>query len=179
MERIRLHDKEFAVYIKDETIQAQIKRLADEIRKDVADKNPLFVVVLNGAFMFASDLLKELNVPFEVTFMRCSSYAGTSSTGEVKEIIGLGDEIKGRTLVFIEDIVDSGLTMQTVLENVKARGVAEARLATLFLKPKALKCDLKPEYVGFEIDNEFIVGYGLDYDEMGRAYRDIYKIVAE
>ncbi len=177
MKRIRLKDKEFELFIPENEILKAIDRLAEEIKKDMVGKEPLFVGVLNGAFMFIADLMRKLDGAYELTFARYASYKGTTSTGEVKEILPVFPDIEGRTVILLEDIVDSGQTMQYVMQRMREQGAADVRLATMLLKPDALRCDLKPDYVGLEIPNDFIVGYGLDYDEMGRSYRDIYKIV--
>ncbi|MCD7937205.1 MAG: hypoxanthine phosphoribosyltransferase [Tannerellaceae bacterium] len=178
MKKICLKDKEFELFIPEKEVLAAIERIAVEIKRDMDGKNPLFVGVLNGAFMFIADLMRRLDGSYELTFARYSSYRGTSSTGTVKEILPLHPtDVEGRTVILLEDIVDSGFTMSYVMSKLREQGAAEVKLATMLFKPDALKCDLKPDYVGIEIPNEFIVGYGLDYDEMGRAYRDIYKIV--
>lgn len=127
--------------------------------------------------MFASDLLKRVEIPGQLSFVKLSSYCGTGSTGKVKEIIGLNEEISGRTVVIIEDIIDSGLTMHNMVETLKGKGVADLHIATLFFKPEALKYDLDIDYVAMEIPNDFIVGYGLDYDGYGRNLRDIYTLI--
>jgi hypoxanthine phosphoribosyltransferase len=177
MDRIRLRDKEFKLFIPEKKIQGAIGNVAEQIKNDLSDRNPLFVGVLNGAFMFVAELMRQLNGPYELAFARYSSYKGTSTTGCVHEIMPLTVDVKGRTIVLLEDVVDTGYTMQYVMNKLRKEGAEDVRLATLLFKPDALLCDLKPDYVGFEIPNDFIVGYGLDYDEMGRAYRDIYSIV--
>jgi hypoxanthine phosphoribosyltransferase len=146
---------------------------------DLDGKNPLFIIVLNGAFMFASDLLKRVEMPAQLSFVKVSSYSGTESTGNVTELIGLNEDVKGRTVVIIEDIVDSGRTMHGMVEKLKSMGVEDLHIATLFFKPEALKYDLNIEYVAMEIPNDFIVGYGLDYDGYGRNLRDIYTLIQE
>ncbi len=177
MDNIRLWDKEFKLFIPENEIQEAIGKMATRIKEDMEGKNPLFVGVLNGAFMFVAELMRQLNGPYELAFARYSSYQGTNTTGQVNEVMPLTSDIKGRVVVLLEDIVDSGYTMKYVIEKLKNEGAADVKLATMLLKPDALKCDLKPDYVGIEIPNDFIVGYGLDYDEQGRAYRDIYTIV--
>ncbi|MDD2438029.1 MAG: hypoxanthine phosphoribosyltransferase [Massilibacteroides sp.] len=177
MEKIRLRDKEFKLFISEKQIQEVIGKVAEQIKKDLGERNPLFVGVLNGAFMFVAELMRQMNGPYELTFARYSSYKGTNTTGSIHEIMPLTVDVKDRTVVLLEDIVDTGYTMRYVMDKLRREGAREVRLATMLLKPDALKCDLKPDYVGLEIPNDFIVGYGLDYDEMGRAYRDIYSIV--
>ena len=169
MDRIRLKDKEFELFIPESDIQAAIAKMAVQIKADVEGKNPLFVGVLNGAFM--------LNEPYEITFARYSSYKGTSTTGVVREIMPVQADVKGRTLIMIEDIIDTGFTMQYVMDKLRKDGAADVKLATMLFKPDSLRCNLKPDYIGIRIPSDFIVGYGLDYDEMGRAYRNIYKII--
>lgn len=177
MGTIRLKDKEFKLFIPEEKIQEAVEEMAVKIKSDMEGRNPLFVGVLNGAFMFVAELMRRLNGPYELAFARYSSYQGTSTTGTVREVMPLTIDVKGRTVILLEDIVDSGYTMRYVMAKLRDQGAVDVRLATMLLKPDALKCDLKPDYVGLEIPNDFIVGYGLDYDEMGRAYRDIYTIV--
>ena len=168
MDRIRLKDKEFELFIPEEEIKDAIAKVAERIREDVKGTNPLFVGILNGAFMFTAELMRQLNEPYEITFARYSSYKGTSTTGVVREIMPVQADVKGRTLIMIEDIIDTGFTMQYVMD---------VKLATMLFKPDSLRCNLKPDYIGIRIPSDFIVGYGLDYDEMGRAYRNIYKII--
>ena len=177
MKTIRLKDKEFKLFIPEEKILAAIKEVAAKIEKDMAGKNPLFVGVLNGAFMFVADLMKQLNDSYELYFARYKTYIGTNSSGTIQEIMPLNISIEGRTVVLLEDIVDSGYTMKFVKEKMYNEGALDVKVATMLFKPDALKCDLRPDYVAMEIPNDFIVGYGLDYDELGRAYRDIYTII--
>lgn len=174
MDRIQLKDKEFELFISENEIKKEISRIAEEIKSSISVPDPLFVCVLNGAFMFMADLLKQINSGYEVAFARYASYSGMQTTGVLREIMPLEVDIKGRTVILIEDIVDSGFTMQSVMAKLREQGAKEVRLATLLLKPEALKCKLEPDYVGFSIANDFIVGYGLDYDGLGRAYKDIY-----
>ncbi len=177
MKTVKIKDKEFSLSISGETIQQEISRVATSIDKDLADKNPLFLCVLNGSFMFAADLMKQISIPCEVSFVKLASYSGTSSTGNTKELIGLNESIEGRTVVVVEDIVDTGHTMKGLLEQLHSLKPAQIRIATLLYKPQALKVDLELDYVALEIPNDFIVGYGLDYDGQGRNLPDIYKIV--
>ncbi|MDR1556162.1 MAG: hypoxanthine phosphoribosyltransferase [Tannerellaceae bacterium] len=177
MNRIRLKDKEFELFIPESRIQKAIAGMAEQIRRDIEGKNPLFVGILNGAFMFIADLMHRLNGPYELTFARYSSYHGTNTTGIIKEIMPIRVPVEGRTLILLEDIIDTGFTMHYVMDKLRKEGAGDVKLATMLFKPDALKYDLVPDYVGLEIPNNFIVGYGLDYDEQGRAYSDIYKIV--
>lgn len=173
---IRIKDKNFDLFIPNERITDAIKAVAEKINKELEGKNPLFVCVLNGSFMFAADLMKYVNIPSEITFVRVASYRGTTSTGTLKEIYGLEEDIKGRTVVIVEDIVDTGNTINLVLDQLYCDEPKEIKVATLLFKPEALKNDVKLDYVALEIPNDFIVGYGLDYDGYGRNLIDIYKI---
>lgn len=177
METIRIKDKQFKTFITEEQILKEVARVGEEINRDLADANPLFVSVLNGSFMFTADLMKHVSVPCEISFVKLASYAGTSSTGKVKELVGLNDDITGRTIVIVEDIIDTGLTMERLIETLKARNSKEIRIATLLVKPDKLKVDLDINYIAMSIPNDFIVGYGLDYDGLGRNYRDIYTVI--
>ena len=177
METIRIKDKQFKTFITEEQILKEVARVGEEINRDLADANPLFVSVLNGSFMFTADLMKHVSVSCEISFVKLASYAGTSSTGKVKELVGLNDDITGRTIVIVEDIIDTGLTMERLIETLKARNPKEIRIATLLVKPDKLKVDLDINYIAMSIPNDFIVGYGLDYDGLGRNYRDIYTVI--
>ena len=177
METIRIKDKQFKTFITEEQILKEVARVGEEINRDLADANPLFVSVLNGSFMFTADLMKHVSVPCEISFVKLASYAGISSTGKVKELVGLNDDITGRTIVIVEDIIDTGLTMERLIETLKARNPKEIRIATLMVKPDKLKVDLDINYIAMSIPNDFIVGYGLDYDGLGRNYRDIYTVI--
>ena len=177
MEIIQIKDKRFKPFIPDADILKEVGRVASEISRDLVDANPLFISVLNGSFMFTADLMKRLTMPCESSFVKLASYEGTFSTGKVKELVGLNEDITGRTVVIVEDIVDTGLTMQRLLETLRARNPKEIRIATLLVKPDKLKEDLDIPYVAMRIPNDFIVGYGLDYEGFGRNYRDIYSVV--
>ena len=177
MSVIQIKDKRFKTFIPEEQIMKEVARVADEINRDLSGTNPLFISVLNGSFMFTADLMKHLTMPCEVSFVKLASYEGTSSTGKVKELVGLGDDITGRTVVIVEDIVDTGLTMKQLVETLRARGPTDIKIATLLVKPDKLKVELDINYVAMNIPNDFIVGYGLDYDGLGRNYRDIYTVI--
>lgn len=177
MSVIQIKDKRFKTFIPEEQIMKEVTRVADEINRDLSGTNPLFISVLNGSFMFTADLMKHLTMPCEVSFVKLASYEGTSSTGKVKELVGLGDDITGRTVVIVEDIVDTGLTMKQLVETLRARGPKDIKIATLLVKPDKLKVELDINYVAMNIPNDFIVGYGLDYDGLGRNYRDIYTVI--
>lgn len=178
MERtIRVKDKDFSIFIKADTIDAAIQKVADSINLDTASENPVFLVVLNGAFMFAADLLKKVTVNCSISFVKLASYSGTQSTNTVKELIGLNEDIKGRSVIVIEDIIDTGNTLNVLMDLLKVHGVDKMRIATLLYKPDAFQGKYKIDYVGMEIPNDFIIGYGLDYDGFARNLPDIYKIV--
>jgi len=173
---VKVHDKYFVPYISAEKIGARIKELAQKIVAECGDKEPLFIVILNGAFMFASDLIKEVPIDCQVTFTKLSSYVGQHSTGDVKEVAAIDIDVKGRTVIIVEDIVDTGNTMHHYLKDLKARGVGDIKIASLLSKPEALQYDIHIDYLGFEIDNKFVIGYGLDYDYKGRNFPDIYQL---
>ena len=177
MKTVKIKDKEFELFLSQEEIEKAIDKVAAKMNEDLADADPLFICILNGAFMFVSDLMKRVNVPSEMTFVKLSSYSGTSSTGKIREIFGLVEDIKGRTVVIIEDIVDTGHTMSKMLDELKNREPKDIKVATLLFKPKALQTDVKLDYVALEIPSDFIVGYGLDYDGYGRNLSDIYKVI--
>ncbi len=176
MARIRILDKEFDKNIPYERIEAAVRDMSARIYDDYQGRQPLFLCVLNGAFMFAADLFKHYPDPCEISFIKLSSYRDTQSTGEVKTLIGLDKDIGGREVIILEDIVDTGITVAHLVEDLTRYQPASIRLATLLLKPDAVQTDVKPDYVGLEIPNDFIVGYGLDYNGFGRNYKDIYKI---
>lgn len=176
METIQVRDRKFAVSIPEEKIKARVAEVAAQISQDLEGKCPLFLAVLNGSFVFAADLLRGIVTPCEISFVRMSSYEGTSSTGSVKQLIGLKEDIKGRTVVIVEDIIDSGLTMKNLLSMLEEKGPAEIKIASLLVKPGNLKVDLDIPYCCFEIPNDFIVGYGLDYDGEGRNLPSIYTV---
>lgn len=177
MARVKVLDKEFETSITEETILKSIDAVADKINKDLADKNPLFVCVLNGAFMFASDLMKRVTIPCQISFVKVASYSGTQTTGSVKQLIGFNEKVEGRTVVLIEDIVDTGITIAGLVKQVKELGAADVRIATMLFKPDSCSPDIHPEYIGMNIPNAFIIGYGLDYDGYARNLKDIYTLV--
>ena len=177
MKTVKVLDKEFSLYIPQEKIENAIQAVADQVNIDLADKNPLFLVVLNGAFMFASELFKRLTIPCEISFVKLSSYAGTETTNMVRELIGLDHSLDGRHVVVVEDIVDTGHTMRYTLQKLRDLKAVDVRIATLFFKPANFQYDYPIDYKGMDIGNEFIVGYGLDYDQQGRNLPDIYKVI--
>jgi len=173
---LKILDKEFEIFIKKEDIKSRVKEIASQISQDYAGKNPVFIAVLNGSFIFAADLMKEISIPAEISFIKVASYYHTSSTGEVKKLIGLQEDITQRNVIIIEDIVDTGLTMAKIKEEVMMAEPSSLEVATLLVKPETLKEDLSLKYVGFEIPNKFVVGYGLDYNGYGRNLKAIYQI---
>ncbi len=177
MGNIKIHDKSFKPFILFDEIDNAIGDIAKKINTDVKGSTPIFLVILNGSFMFAGDLLKKIELPCEVSFVKLASYVGTKSTEKVRQLIGFDEDITGRTIIIVEDIVDSGITMENVLGQLESMGAADVRIATLLFKPQAFKKSYKIDYVGLEIPNDFIVGYGLDYDSQGRNLKDIYKII--
>lgn len=177
MQQIKLKDKVFAPYIPAQDIAVRIGELGGRITADYEGKCPLFLAVLNGSFMFAADLIREVKTDCQISFVKLASYHGTNSSGEVRELIGLNEDIRGREVVIVEDIVDTGLTIDKVVQALEKHGPASVRIATLLYKPKAYKGSQTIHYAAIEIPNDFIVGYGLDYDGLGRNLKDIYKIV--
>ena len=179
MNRVKIKDKTFKVSIPETVIKERVKALAQEISSDLEGKNPLFLAVLNGSFIFAADLMREMTIPCEISFVKLASYQGTTSTGKVHEVIGINEDLTGRTVVIVEDIVESGQTMLRMIEALGTRKPASVQICTLFFKPERLQEDLNLDYVAFKIPNDFIVGYGLDYDQQGRGLKDIYSLVTE
>jgi hypoxanthine phosphoribosyltransferase len=179
MKRIRVLDKEFEISIPSEKIQARISELAADLDTDYMGKNPVFISILNGSFMFAADLFKKITMDAKITFLKFSSYEGTSSKGAVNELIGLNENIEGQHIVILEDIVDTGITLENIILEMKKYNPASIKVVSLLFKPNACKRDVKIDYPGFAIPNDFIVGYGLDYDGFGRNYEDIYTMVPE
>lgn len=176
MKVVRLHDKDFGLFISSEKIQNRIEELGGELNNDLKNKNPLFLIVLNGAFLFAADLIKKFQSNCEISFVKLSSYAGTNTTGTVKKMIGVSENIEGRTVVVIEDIIDTGNTLDYIINDLNFKNPAKIKIAALLFKPKAYQKNTKIDYVGFEVENDFLVGYGLDYDGLGRNLNDIYKL---
>jgi len=177
MENIKVLGKMFRLSIAASELEEAVNRIAEQINRDLAGTHPLFLVVLNGAFIFAADLYRKITIESEISFVKLASYTGTESTLEVKELIGLNEKLKGRTVVIIEDIIDTGTTMQYLISKLKYIGVENVYLAALLFKPGAFRESFRIDYLGLEVPNDFIVGYGLDYDGFGRNYPDIYKIV--
>ncbi|NLZ73867.1 MAG: hypoxanthine phosphoribosyltransferase [Bacteroidales bacterium] len=177
MKQVQILDRSFTISISSDRILDQIKRVAQEINRDLDGKNPIFMSVLNGAFMFTGDLMKYITIQCEVSFVKLASYQGLASTGKIKEVIGINEDLTNRTVVIVEDIVDTGFTMQRLLESIGTRMPKEIYIATLLLKPEKLKVNLNIDYVAFKIPNDFIVGYGLDYEGYGRNLPSIYTVI--
>ena len=176
---IEVLDKKFQPYLKAEQIHLQIRKLAKQLNEDYAGKRPLFIAILNGSFMFASDLFKELTIEAEICFIKLASYKGTKSTGNVITSIGLDEPLKGRHVVIVEDIVDTGKTLHEFLPQLLSQQPASLKIAALLHKPDALVYPLTIDYLGFSVPNKFLLGYGLDYDGLGRNQKEIYQVVEE
>lgn len=174
---IELHNKKFKIRLNTIEIQDGIKRLSNLITATFGNQNPIFLSVLNGSFVFTADLLRQIDFLCEIQFIKLSSYEGTQTTGKINELIGLTKEIKNRHVIILEDIIDSGLTVQFIQDKLLALEPASLSICTLLFKPDALKVPIKPNFVGFEVGNEFLVGYGLDYDELGRNLPHIYQAI--
>jgi hypoxanthine phosphoribosyltransferase len=177
MSKIRIHDREFVKSISREEIDKEIKRVAAQINHDYAGKRPLFLGVLNGSFMFVADLLKNIELECEISFVKLSSYQGTETTGQVREVIGLSESLEGRDVIILEDIVDTGHTMHKMMQSLKNSNPASVEIASLFVKPARMQVPVDVKYTLFTIPDRFIVGYGLDYDGLGRNLPDVYDVV--
>ncbi len=177
MSTVQILDKSFSLYLSEEEILSKIKSLANQMNEDLKNEDVIFLGILNGSFMFASDLYKDINIDSHISFLKLASYDGTSSTGKIKRLIGINEDIKDKTVVVIEDIVDTGNTLESIIKQLRGYEPKDIKLATLLFKPEAYTKDFKIDYACFEIPNDFIVGYGLDYDGFGRNLRSIYKIV--
>jgi hypoxanthine phosphoribosyltransferase len=176
MKQIKIHDKTFRLYISYEQITSVVENMAEKMNIDLAGKNPLFICILNGAFMFAAELFKRINLmEAEISFVKLASYQGDKTSGQVKQLIGLNENIEGRTVVVLEDIVDSGLTISSINEVLQKQNPHEVLFASLLIKPDSIKEKVNLDYVGMEIPNDFILGYGLDYNGHGRNLTDIYS----
>ncbi len=179
MKTVKLKDKTFKLFIPESELFERIQKVADRLNSDMKDKNPLLLAVLNGSSMFAADLMRRLTIPCEISFVKLASYQGTTSTGKIKEVIGINEDLTDRTVVIVEDIVESGLTIKRMIESLGTRNPKSVHVCTLFQKPELLKENIKVDYVAIPIPNDFIVGYGLDYDQQGRQLRDVYTLVSE
>jgi len=179
MKTVQILDKKFSLSIPANEIQLKVEMMADQINSDLKDKAVVFVVILNGAFMFASDLYKLITLDSRISFLKLASYSGTSSSGNVKQLIGLNESLKDKTVVVVEDIVDTGHTLDSILKQLKGFEPAEIKIASLLHKPEAYLHNYKIHYLGFNIPNDFIVGYGLDYEGFGRNLDSIYTLLNE
>ncbi len=178
MKTVKILDKEFELYIPYEKIRGAVEQMADTMNEELAGEDPLFLCILNGSFMFATELFKRIDfVESEISFVKLASYDGDKTTGKVKQLIGLNEKMEGRTVVVLEDIVDTGITICNIQEQLAKLNPKEVHIATLLLKPDALQKEVDLKYVGMEIPNDFIVGYGLDYNGYGRNLLDIYSII--
>ena len=174
---IRVHDKSFAIYLSEKTIQQRVKEMAEAISKDYAGRRPLFIAILNGSFMFAADLFKHLTIEAELCFIKLASYKGMKSSGNVVTSIGLEDDLFGKEVIIVEDIVDTGKTLHKFLPKLMHQQPKSLKIATLLHKSEATEYPLTLDYIGFDIPNKFVVGYGLDYDGLGRNLKEIYQLV--
>ena len=179
MSVIHVKGKTFKTFIPEEEILKRIRVVADRINHDMEGKNPLFLAILNGSFIFAADLLRMINIPCEISFVKLASYEGTASTGEIKEVVGINTDLKDRTVIVVEDIVETGNTLRHLVEMLRNQHTESVKVCSLLLKPECMRASLDIDYVVMEIPNDFILGYGLDYDQQGRNLRDIYTIVEE
>ncbi len=176
---IQIHDKSFELFIGSDEIKSEISSLGKALNKDYSGKELVFIVILNGAFMFASDLMKVVDLPCEISFVKVSSYQGMNSSGRVDELIGLSTSIKGKHVVLVEDIVDTGITMDKLFTLLHVEEPESIEIASLLYKPEAHKGTHVPKYIGFSIPNSFVVGFGLDYNEQGRNLPEIYQLKGE
>ncbi len=179
MSTIRLHDKHFRPHIGAEQLNQAVQQVAQKISEDYKGKNPLFLGILNGSFLFVADLLRQVDLECEISFLKVASYEGTSTTGTVKELVGLNEDVSGRDIIVLEDIVDTGVTIDSIFKSLADKGAKSIKVATLLFKPDAYQMSYPIDYVALEVGNEFLVGYGLDYDGLGRNLRDIYIITEE
>lgn len=177
MSIVKIKDKTFETSIPEATIKERVRQLAQQMSKDLDGKNPVLLGVLNGSFIFAADLMREMTIPCEISFVKLASYQGTTSTGKVHEVLGINEDLSGRHVVIVEDIVDTGRTMKQMVESLGTRNPASIHICTLFVKPDKLEEKLDIEYAAFSIPNDFIVGYGLDYDQQGRGLKEIFTLV--
>ena len=176
IKKVTVLDKTFEVFIDSSKIHTAVSKMADQMNTDLHGKDVIFLGILNGSFMFASDLYKLVTVPSQISFLKLASYQGTSTSGNVKRLIGINEDLLGKTVVVVEDIVDSGITIDNITKQLVGYEPAEIKIATLLFKPDAMQSNLKLDYIGMEIPNDFIIGYGLDYNGFGRNLADIYKI---
>lgn len=177
MQEVKVLDKKFRIYIPKEKLEERISEMAQQINKDLKGQDVIFIGILNGVFLFAADLFRRIDLDARISFLKLASYQGTSSTGKIKELIGWNEDITGKTVIIIEDIVDTGNTLERIVGELKLRKAAEVKIASLLFKPSAYTKDIPLDYVGFEIPDNFVVGYGLDYDGYGRNLDSIYTLI--
>jgi len=177
MNEIKVLDREFSEYITEDEIQSRITAMAEKITEDLQGRDVLFFGILNGAFLFAADIFRQIKLNAQISFIKLASYEGTGSSGKIKELIGWNEDMTGKTVVVIEDIIDTGSTMERIIGELTLRKAVDVKICTLLFKPEAYTRDIPIDYIGFEIPNNFVVGYGLDYDGYGRNLKSIYKII--
>lgn len=173
---VTIHNRKFRMLIPSVKIQKAISSIAKKINKDYKNEKPLFLSVLNGSFIFSADLLKQIKCECEISFIKVNSYSGVKSTGKVNTLIGLNEDLSGRAVIIIEDIVDSGNTLEKILDEVKRHNLKSVKIAALFFKPRAYTKKIKLDYVGINVPDKFLLGYGLDYDGLGRNLKDVYVL---
>ena len=177
MKSIQLHDKHFVPFISKEKIDHYVEQLTQQLANDIEpDEVPIFIGILNGSFMFAADFVRKYPHDCHITFVKMASYEGVNSTGKIKHLVGINENLEGKTVVILEDIIDTGNTLSEIYDIFKDKNVKQLKIATLFFKPEVFKKDLHIDYIGKSIEDKFIVGYGLDYDGLGRNLPDIYKL---
>jgi hypoxanthine phosphoribosyltransferase len=177
MKEISILDKKFKELITEKAIQQRIEEIARQLNNDLAGKELVFLGILNGAFLFAADLFRQIDLPARISFVKLASYEGTSSSGSIKELIGWNEDIKNKTIVVVEDIVDTGNTLERIVDELVIRKAYEVRIAAMLFKPAAYTKDIPLDYIGFEIPNDFVVGYGLDYNGFGRNLPSVYTLI--
>ncbi len=177
MNEVRILDKNFSEFLTEKEIQKRIEELAVEINRDLAGKEVVFLGILNGAFLFAADLFRRIDFPARISFIKLASYQGTSSSGLIKELIGWNEDIKNKTIVVVEDIVDTGNTLERIVDELVIRKASDIKIAAMLYKPAAYTKKIPLDYIGFEIPNDFVVGYGLDYDGFGRNLTSVYTLI--
>jgi len=177
MKEIQILDKKFREFISEQDIQERIKGLAVMINNDYKNKEVIFIGILNGAFMFAADLFKRIDIKAKISFLKLASYSGTNSSGDVKNLIGCNDDLKDKSVIIIEDIVDTGITLEYIINGLKEKDVKDIKVASLLLKPESYRKSIPVDYTGFEIPDNFVVGYGLDYEGFGRNLSSIYTLL--
>ncbi|MBN1388137.1 MAG: hypoxanthine phosphoribosyltransferase [Bacteroidales bacterium] len=177
MNKIKIRDRIFEKFLGEEEILRKVREIARKIEDENRGKDIIFLSILNGAYVFTADLLRNINLNVKVSFMKMSSYSGDKSTGEIRRLIGLNEDLRNLTVIVLEDIIDTGLTLEGVIDDIKARGATDIKVAALLLKPDAYKGSRRIDYLGFEIPSDFVIGYGLDWDGFGRNLRSVYRIV--